>query len=193
MKEVNFSLDDIEVRKIDKNTYEAYNLNTGEILDGTDTRISIAIENQKKKDQINKVKKKGLNKVQGKVDFSEIYSFNWKTKSHFIKLYRKDSREFKQNNKLSTNAGLILLYLQDYIEYGTNKVAKPNGESFTNKEIEELVSLSSNTVTNALKELEDKNYIKRMGNKRAREIYFNPILASAGNEIEKITLKMFEI
>lgn len=101
-------------------------------------------------------------------------------------------REYKKNVKLSPSAALLLFYLQDYIEYKTNRVANKKGKTFTNKELSKLIDISENPIIGALNELEEKFFIKRIGNRRAREIYFNPYLACAGNEISKDTLDMFK-
>ena len=116
---------------------------------------------------------------------------NWKNDSWFIKIYRTEMREYKKNVKLSPSAALLLFYLQDYIEYKTNRIANKKGKTFTNKDLSQLVDISENPIVGALNELEEKHFIKRVGKRRAREIYFNPYLACAGNEISKDTLDMF--
>ena len=117
---------------------------------------------------------------------------NWKNDSWFIKIYRTEMREYKKNVKLSPSAALLLFYLQDYIEYKTNRIANKNGKTFTNKDLSQLVDISKNPIIDALNELEEKHFIKRVGKRRAREIYFNPYLVCAGNEISKDTLNMFK-
>jgi len=120
------------------------------------------------------------------------YKYDWKNSSWFIKIYRTEMREYKKQIRLTPNAGLLLVYFQDYIEYKTNRIVKKDGLTFTNKDIIKLIDVSENTVIKSLNELEEKYFIKRCGNKRAREIYFNPYLACSGNEIQKKTLDMFE-
>ena len=122
----------------------------------------------------------------------QLYQFKWKDDSWFIKIYRTEMREYKKKTQLSSSAGLLLFYIQDYIEYKTNRIANQSGKSFTNKELGELAGLSEKTVMKALNELETKKFIKRFGKSRSREFYFNPYLASAGNEMDKSLLKMFD-
>lgn len=122
----------------------------------------------------------------------EKNQLNWKNDSWFIKIYRTEMREYKNNIKLSPSAALLLFYLQDYIEYKTNRISNKKGKPFTNKELSKLANISENPIISALNELEEKYFIKRIGNRRAREIYFNPYLACAGNEINKDTLNMFK-
>ena len=120
----------------------------------------------------------------------EEYQQNWKRDSWFIKVYRTEMRKHKQNTRLSASAGLLLTYLQDYIEYKTNRISHKD-KSFTNKELATLTGLSENPIVNSLNELEEKHFIKRVGIRRAREIYFNPYLACSGNEVSKSTLELF--
>lgn len=122
----------------------------------------------------------------------EKYQHNWKDGSWFIKIYRTEMREYKKSIKLSPSAGLLLVYLQDYIEYKTNRLVNKKGKTFTNKELSNLLGISENPMLNALNELEEKYFIKRVGSRRSREIYFNPYLACSGNEISKETLDMFQ-
>lgn len=181
-------LDDLEIKRTGKNTYEAHDKETGEILDKNDPRLDLAIKEYEKLIEINKVNKKAVKKVQGKIDLSETHHLGWKKKSHFIKIYRTEMREYKKEVKLSPSSGLLLFYLQDYIQYSTNKITKPNGVNLSNADIENLTGLSTKTVSNSLKELDDKLFIKRVGIGSAREIYFNPYLACSGNEIEDRTI-----
>ncbi len=176
-------LDYIEIKKTGKNTYEAHDIETGEILDKNDTRLDLAIDEYEKLIKINKANKKAMKKVQGKIDLSETHYLNWKKKSNFIKIYRTEMREYKKQVKLSPSSGLLLLYLQDYIQYGTNKITNPNGLNLSNADIEGLTGLSTKTVSSSLKELDNKLFIKRVGIGSAREIYFNPYLACPGNEV----------
>ena len=177
-------LDRLDIKKIGENTYEVRDLETGEILDKNDPRLDLVIDEYEKIIEINEANKKAVKKAQGKVDLSETHYTAWKKKSHFIKIYRTEMREYKRQVKLSPSSGLILLYLQDYIEYGTNKIAKANGVNLNNSDIERLTGLSTKTISSSLKELEEKLFIKRIGVGSAREIYFNPHLACPGNEVE---------
>lgn len=167
-----------------------YDIETGEIIEDNVT-IERAIEEYEKRDRYNKVKKKMLNKKLGKVDKRETHDLNWKERSFFIKIYRTEKREYLKNAKLSPNAGLFLLCIEPYIEFETNRIATPEGDSFTNKELEELTGLSVKVIKNTLDELERKKFIKRVGQRQARQIYFNPYLCCAGNEILKTTVEMF--
>lgn len=192
MEERDIYLDDIEVIKNSDGTYTACDKYTGEILDKNDSRLDIAIENQKKVDSLNKAKKKGISKVQGKVDINETHHTDWKAKNYFIKIYRTEMREYKKRTKLSTNASIILFYLQDYIEFGTNKISKEKDIGFSNSDISELTGISIRSVGGALKELEDKAFIIRKGSTHNREIYMNPFLICAGNVIDKGIVEQFK-
>lgn len=192
MREKDICLDDIEVIRNLDNTYTVCHESTGEILDKTDERMDLAIKNQKKIDRLNKAKKKGIRKAQGKIDLSETHHLDWKKKSHFIKIYRTEMREYKKQVKLSPNASILLLYLQDYIEYGSNKVLNTNLENFSNSDISNLTGIGVRTIGNALKELEDMLFIKRLGNSHQREIFVNPYLYCSGNIVLKETAKLFD-
>lgn len=141
--------------------------------------------------QINKSIEYRMRETWGLETELQKYQLNWKEDSHFIKIYRTEMRGHKNNTKLSNSAGLLLLYIQDYIEYKTNKICKPNKESFTNKELQDLTGLGRDTIITSLNELEEALFIIRVGKGKAREIYFNPYLASAGNEVAKETLDLF--
>lgn len=192
MKERNVFLDDIEVFRQPDGTYIAVEKENGEILDKDDPRLDIAIENQKKIDELNKAKKKGIGKVQGKIDLSETHFTSWKKKSYFIKSYRTEMREYKKTIKLSANAGTVLFYLQDYIEFGSNKIVKEKGVGFSNLDISNLTGLSARAVGRSLKELEENSFIIRDGNTHDRIIYFNPFLMCAGNVVEIDVVERFK-
>lgn len=142
--------------------------------------------------EFNRSMEKTIRETWGLKTGSELYEYNWKRDSWFVKIYRTEMREYKERTHLSPSAGLVLVYMLDYIEYQSNRITKKNGKSFTNKELIELVKISENTLVGALNELEEKHFIKRVGNRRAREIYFNPYLATSGIEVEKKTIGMFE-
>lgn len=184
-------LDKLEIKKTGKNTYEVRDLETGEILGKDNPRLDLAIDEYEKIIKFNKANKKAVKKVQGKVDLSETHHLDWKKKSHFIKIYRTEIREYKKQVRLSENASAILFYLQDYIEYKTNKVLNSNGEGFSNSDIHELTGVSERSIGRSLKELEDKWFIKRLGRTNQREIYVNPYLYCAGNIVSKDTIKLF--
>ena len=190
--EERISLDELDVVKTGKNTYEVFDLTTGEILHSNDAKLDIAIDIQNKIDSNNKAKKKNIRKFQGKIDLSETHHLNWKKKSHFIKIYRTEMREYKKITRLSANSGLVLFYLQDYTEYGTNKVVKSKGGNFSNLDISHLTGLGIRVIGSSLKELEEKLFIKRIGSSHQREIYINPYLMCPGNEVEKTTAELFD-
>lgn len=121
------------------------------------------------------------------------YYYNWKNKSWFIKIYRTEMREYLKKAKLSSNAGLLLSHIQLYIEYGTNRIVNKDNKTFTNKELQKLTGLNKKNLNKALNELEKKLFIARKGKTKSREIYFNPYLICAGNEVEKDTIKLFKL
>lgn len=118
----------------------------------------------------------------------------WKTggKTLFIKLYRTERREMLKDLNLSVNASALMLHLEGYIEFPTNRIAKPDKSDFTNQELMAMTKLGNVQLQNALKELEEKKVIKRTGKGKAREIYFNPFVSSAGNDMRKTTIKLFD-
>lgn len=185
-------LDCIEIKREGENTYEAYDLDTGEILNKNDPRLDLAIDEYEKLIETNKANKKAVKKVQGKIDLSENHHLDWKKKSYFIKTYRTEMREYKKQMKLSSNASLVLFHLQDYIEFGTNRVIRDKGLGFNNSEIAEITGVSVRSINTALKELEEKVFIIRKGNTHSREIYINPFLMCAGNVIEKDVVNQFK-
>ena len=85
----------------------------------------------------------------------------------------------------------LLFFMQCYIEQYTNKVVKPDGVSFNNKELEKGIGVSKDPLQNALRELEEKRFIKRVGG-RLRQIYFNPNIASRGGEVKQEVYDMFK-
>lgn len=176
--------------KIDMKNNRVFDITTGEIFkDKADIRkILDKASDDKKEDN---AKTKQIRKMFDMQEKKDIYHLDFKKNSHFIKIYRTELREYMQTIKLSPNAGLFLICLQSYVEYQTNRIAKPNGESFNNDELQEITGLSDKTLKNTLNELEQKLFIKRVGQRQAREIYFNPYLICAGNEIEKNTLNLF--
>lgn len=192
MEERNIYLDDIEVIRNPDDTYIVCDKNTGEILDKNDSRLDIAVKNQKRIDNKNKAKKKGISKLQGKEDLSETHYTKWKSKSHFIKIYRTEMREYLKVVKLSPNAGLLLLHIQPYIEFKSNRICNKSGENLSNEDIEALTGLTKKRLNSALKELEDNLFIIRVGKSQQRIIYFNPYLLCAGNVVSKEVVDLFK-
>lgn len=170
---------------------ELVDIETGEIYSNQDEIIDILVQLKKDK-EFNQYMERSVREVFELPTALELYQQRWKDDSWFIKIYRTEMREYKKITRLSSSAGLLLFYMQDYIEYRTNKIVNTNGKAFTNKELATLSNLSEKTIIKVLNELEDKNFIRRMGKSRARAIYFNPYLASAGNEMDKSLLDMFD-
>lgn len=122
----------------------------------------------------------------------ELYQQRWKNDSWFIKVYRTERREFLKKAKLSVNASALLFQIEGYLEFKTNRVANKNGKRFTNKDLQDMVGISSTTLKNTLNELEDKLIIKRVGDGQSREIYINPYLMCAGNKMSKDIEELFK-
>lgn len=178
---------------IDKINNIAIHIETGEIYDSkSTTQIIYMLDEKKKKDKILKAKEKELKEIIGIEDKKDTFQFNWKENSNFIKVYRTEKREYFKTIKMSASSGLVISYIMDYIEYETNRIAKTEKSTFTNKELEELTGLSDKTLKNALNELEELLIIARTGQRQSREIYFNPYLACSGNEILKTTIELFK-
>lgn len=191
MKERDICLDDIDVIRNSDGTYMACDNDTGEILDSNNKILDTAISNQEKIERKNKAKKKGIRKLQGKEDLSETHHTDWKHKSHFIKIYRTEMREYLKAIKLSPNAGLLLLYIQPYIEFKSNKVCNKSGDSLTNDYLEDITGFTKKRLSSALKELEDNLFIVRVGKSQQRIIYFNPYLLCPGNVVSKEVANLF--
>lgn len=177
--------------KLDKQNKELIDTETGEILKDKD-EVQALLEKLKQDKKFNRDMEKAIRDTWELQTELEQYWQGWKDDSWFIKTYRTEMREYKKQTQLTASAGLVLFYIQDYIEYKTNRIVNKKGESFTNKELKELVGISENTLLKSLNELEEKYFIKRIGKKRAREIYFNPYLATSGNEVDKKVVKMFD-
>lgn len=176
----------------DKSTNTIYDLETGEIIDNSKVNVEQLIEIKKKEDAIRKAKEKELKKSVGIEDKKDTHDFHFKEGSYFIKHYRTEKREYMKQIDISLNALGVLSYIENYIEMETNRVAKPNGDSFTNKELLELFKVSDRTLKNLLNELEEKHFIKRVGNRQAREIYYNPYFMCSGNVIAFSTKELFK-
>lgn len=109
----------------------------------------------------------------------------------YIKVFAVNQRNILKENKLSVNAMALLFTMQPYIEQYTNRISKPNGANFTNKELSALVGLSDKTLLPVLNELESNNLIKRIGKSISRQIYFNPNLATRGGEVQQEIFGIF--
>jgi DNA-binding MarR family transcriptional regulator len=183
---------DFDNLEYDKPKDVVYDKETGEIIKDK-TIIELAVEKQEKQERYDKAKKKELKRVLGKVDKKETHYLKWKSgnKVQFIKIYRTELREYMKSIKLSPNAGLFLFCIETYIEHETNRIAKTDGTNFTNKELEDLTGLTVRIIKYTLDELEDKHFIKRIGQKQAREIYFNPHLCCAGTGVLLSTIELF--
>lgn len=110
----------------------------------------------------------------------------------YIKVYAVNQRNALIKSKLSVNSLALLSCMQPYLEQYTNRVSHPNGKSFSNKDISEIIDISHRTIVYALKELDDKSFIKRLGSSNQRQIFINPNLMTSGTEIQKETYEMFE-
>ena len=177
--------------KLDKKSKELIDIETGQIF-RDEKEIIILLDSLRDDKEFNRGMEKSIRDTWDLKTALELYQLRWKDDSWFIKTYRTEMREYKKTTQLTSSAGLLLFYIQDYIEYKTNRIANKKHKSFTNSELSKLVNLSEKTIIKALNELEDKKFIKRIGKSRSREIYFNPYLASAGNEMDKILLNMFD-
>lgn len=177
--------------KLNRSKKELISLKTGEIYNKREEVIPI-IEQLKKDKQFNQSMERGLRETFELPTGIDLYQYKWKKDCWFIKMYRTEKREYMKQIKLSNDAGLLLVYIENYIEYGTNRIAKEDKSDFTNKELQAISNLGRDKIKKCLNELEDTHFIKRVGNKQARKIYFNPYLVSAGNEVEKNTIKMFD-
>lgn len=175
---------------IDKERRELIDSHTGEIYTDKD-EVEKILDTLKQEKEYNKDFEKAVRNIWNIETELELFWFKWKSRSWFVKIYRTEMREYLKEVSLSPNAGLLLLNIQPYIEYETNRIAKPSGESFSNKELEELIGLSRSGITRALRELEEKMFIARIGEGKAREIFFNPYLMCAGNKVLKSTLSLF--
>lgn len=176
---------------LDKKEKMLKDLETGEIYTEKE-EIAEWIESRKheKEDEKNLVKQ--LRQTFNLPTALELYQQRWKDDSWFIKVYRTEMREYKKQTQLSSSAGLLLFYLIEYIEYRTNRIVDKKGKALTNDDMADLVGLNKKTIVKSLSELESKMFIKRIGAGRSRQIYFNPYLASGGNQLDKTIIEKFE-
>ena len=177
--------------KLDKQNKELIDTETGEIHTDKD-KIQELLEILKKDKEFNRNMEKTIRNTWGLQTKADKYHLNWKQNSWFIKIYRTEIREYLEIVKLSPHAGLLLVYIQHYIEYGTNRITKTNGTNFTNKELQEVTGISRDKLKDSLNELEKKLFIIRKGNGSAREIFFNPYLICSGNEVLKNVVALFD-
>lgn len=177
--------------KINKQNKELIDLETGELFTNKD-EIEELLKTLKKDKEVNRSVEKTIRNTWGLQTRTDKYYLNWKQGSWFIKIYRTEIREYLETIKLSPHAGLLLIYLQHYIEYGTNKIIKANGANFTNKELQKITGIGRDKLKDSLNELEKKLFIIRRGNGSAREIFFNPYLMCSGNEVLKDVVKLFD-
>lgn len=110
----------------------------------------------------------------------------------YVKVFVVAQREMIQNARLRSTTTTLLYVIQGYISQYTNRISKTDKSGFTNKELEKSTGLSVRVLNLALKELEEKHFIRRVGNRQAREIYFNPYLATRGSEVQQSTYDMFK-
>lgn len=176
----------------DKATNTIIDMETGEIIDNNKGVAQKLIEDKKKEDKYRKAKAKALKEGAGIEDKKDTHKFNWKSDSNFIKHYRTEKREYMKQIDISLNALGILSYIENYIEMESNRMAKKTGDNFTNKELIDLFGVSSKTLKNLLNELEEKHFIKRVGNRQAREIYYNPYFMCSGNVMSFSTIDLFK-
>lgn len=176
---------------LDKKEKQIIDKESGEVHTSKEDILNI-IENNKAKNREDKIFEKELIKLWNLQPNIEPYQKNWKEKSWFIKIYRTERREFFKQNKLSVNASALLLHIEGYTQYKTNRLAGKQGKDLSNKELQDISGLSPVQLKKALNELEDLHIIKRVGNRQARKIYINPYIISAGNEVLLSTKELFK-
>lgn len=110
----------------------------------------------------------------------------------YIKIYTVNLRNVIKECKLNVNSLALLFCVQSLLEPYTNRVSLPNGKNLTNKDLCNMIQISENPILLAIRELENENFIKRVGNGRSRKIYVNPNLMTAGTEIQQEIFDMFK-
>lgn len=175
---------------LDKKEKRLIDYDTGEIYTEKEEIIEW-LENRKHEKQEDKSLEKDIRQTFDLPTALELYQQKWKEDSWFIKIYRTERRKSLKQAKLSVNASALLLHMEGYLEYKTNRVATKSGKKLSNKDLQNLVGLSPVTLKKALNELEEKLIIKRVGKSQEREIYINPYLMCAGNQVSKEVEKMF--
>lgn len=108
------------------------------------------------------------------------------------KVFTVALREELKKSNLKIGSMSLLCFLQCFIEPYTNKLTKPNGKNFANIELAKGIGVSIKSLESYVKELADKNFIKRVGHGQSREIYFNPNIATAGGEVQQEIYDMFK-
>ncbi len=176
---------------IDTKNRMIINKDTGEVFT-EDEEVQSLLSTLKKDKAINRSVEKTIRDTWGIKTELDLYYKGWKNNSLFIKIYRTERREYLQKIKLSPNASKMLLYIEGYIEFKTNRLTSEEGGKLTNNVLKSITGLSDVSIKNALNELEKNLIIKRVGVSNSREIYINPYLMCAGDVVLKETIELFE-
>ncbi|WP_226035584.1 helix-turn-helix domain-containing protein [Aquibacillus saliphilus] len=107
----------------------------------------------------------------------EFYVSNVKPKYEFTKTFKTDVRVMKPS--LSPYAKVFILEAQPYLHYPTNTIVC-NGENPSLDTLCEWCEVKVAKMYRILKELEDKDVIKRRKLNGRTVVYFNPYLYSCG-------------
>jgi DNA-binding transcriptional ArsR family regulator len=117
------------------------------------------------------------------VDIKRDYEFN--------KEFRVELREIMLSKELSKNSRCFIGTLSPFVSFPSNAI-HINYKNPTYEELMEIVDMSKPTLLSTLKELEDKEIIKRVKQNGQLIIYFNCFLYCGGYCVEKDTFELFK-
>jgi len=160
-----------------------YDSETGEKLSKDDV-------NKEKNDELLKQYNENVEEiasVDGKLEYKlikirsgqEYYVTNVKPNYEFVKTYKTDVRDLLKKPKLSPYAKVFLFEIEPYMHYPTNTIVC-NGENPTIETFCEWCDVKTAKMYKILKELENKDVIKRKKMNGRSVVYINPYLLSVG-------------
>ena len=168
-------------------------ISTGEIIDKQNMKYALENKITQKYIEISQeILNLGLNiDLQLIKSHGEEYNcVRIKDKYTFGKVFRVSVRELLEKDRPSKNALAFIALLEPYIYFPTNSIIY-HGKSPSLKELEDIVELKKSTLYSVLKELEEKDVIKKVKKNGNIIIYFNPFLYSSGAFILKDTYDLF--
>lgn len=112
-------------------------------------------------------------------------------KNLFMKVFRVAVRDLMENGNLSKNAKSFIACMQPYIYFPCNYIVYKCGNPNT-EELTKMFDMGRSTLFDTLKELEEKEVVKRIKRGGQMIIYVNPFLYSAGGLVERDTYELFK-
>jgi DNA-binding MarR family transcriptional regulator len=118
----------------------------------------------------------------------------WKSKSHFIKLYKQELQRLMTKKVIDIEMLGFLTLLSLYLDYEDNSLIKDD-RYLNQKDILELTGWSKNKVSKFIKAAIDNKFIyeeKQENDKRKSMYYLNPNLFFRGQKIDKETKQYYD-